>query len=291
MAFRNSASFGKRQEYIAIAELLRKHFDVYLTLVDDQQIDCVLRQEKEGKLRYLDIQIKARSNECKPDYAGTFAAMEIRNPRENFFFIFYSEQVNMYWVMPSLQLIKEAHQNKEGENKGKYSINFCNVTARGVVPRPRFTLYESAFNLLEWDPREGLKIKPMKAKDTSYNLRPIEPPKASPTGHQMPPSWEEINKLKSRTLDTLKDKRKFSILDISNKKVYIRIESTGKERSIDIEKELIPACQELRKRSRLTRKEIEIYFAPRNPAYVAAIMAEFIGVKHVIKPVITLFFD
>ena len=120
MVFRNAASFGKRQEYIAVAELLRRHFDVYMTLVDDQQIDCVIRQEKEGQLRYLDIQIKARSNECKPDYGGTFAAMEIRNPRENFFFIFYSEQTNTYWVMPSLQLIKEAHQNKEGKNKGKY---------------------------------------------------------------------------------------------------------------------------------------------------------------------------
>jgi len=43
MAYRDSASFGKRQEFVAIAELLRRGFDVYLTLVDDQQIDCVVR--------------------------------------------------------------------------------------------------------------------------------------------------------------------------------------------------------------------------------------------------------
>lgn len=46
VTFRSSASFGKRQEYIAVAELLRRGFDVYMTLVDDQQIDCAFRQTK-----------------------------------------------------------------------------------------------------------------------------------------------------------------------------------------------------------------------------------------------------
>ena len=56
MNHRSSASFGKRQEYVAIAELLRRGLDVYMTLVDDQQIDCIIRQEKGGDLRYLNIQ-------------------------------------------------------------------------------------------------------------------------------------------------------------------------------------------------------------------------------------------
>jgi hypothetical protein len=90
--FRSSASFGKRQEYIAIAELLRRGYDVYTTLVDDQQIDCIIRQEKDGELRYLDIQIKARSQDAKNP--GTFAAMEIRRTHQNFYFIFYTEQAN-----------------------------------------------------------------------------------------------------------------------------------------------------------------------------------------------------
>ena len=76
--YRSSAFFGKRQEYIAVAELLRRGYDVYMTLVDDQQIDCVIRQEKDGQLRYLDIQIKARSKECTPKNAGRFAALAIR---------------------------------------------------------------------------------------------------------------------------------------------------------------------------------------------------------------------
>lgn len=102
MDYRSSASFGKRQEFIAIAELLRRKFDVYLTLVDDQQIDCIIRQEKSGQLWYLDIQIKARSNDAHN--GGLFAALEIRQPREHFYFIFYSEQAHTYWVIPSLRI-------------------------------------------------------------------------------------------------------------------------------------------------------------------------------------------
>ena len=56
MRFRHSGSFGKRQEFGAIAELLRRGYDVYVTLVDDQGIDCIVRQ---GPRRYFDVQIRA----------------------------------------------------------------------------------------------------------------------------------------------------------------------------------------------------------------------------------------
>jgi hypothetical protein len=149
--FRSSASFGKRQEYLAIARLLQLGFDVYMTLVDDQQIDCVIRQEKEdGSLRYLDIQIKARSMDCEPKNAGRFSAMEVRKPREDFYFIFYSEQANTYWIIPSLDLVREANIAKGGANKGKYSINFSNLRKTGVKCRPRFNRFENAFDILAW---------------------------------------------------------------------------------------------------------------------------------------------
>jgi len=82
-AFRSTASFGKRQEYVVIAELLRRGFDVYQTLVDDQGIDCIIRLDDQGGLRYIDLQIKARSKDCDPNNAGRFAAIEIVNPRPN----------------------------------------------------------------------------------------------------------------------------------------------------------------------------------------------------------------
>jgi len=148
--FRSTASFGKRQEFIAIAELLRRGFDVYLTLVDDQQIDCVVRMEVDGEPVYLDIQIKARSKDCNPRNAGRFTALDVPNPRPNFFFIFYSEQVDSYWVVPSLDLVKEANQNKSGRNVGRYGIVFTNWSRKTgqVTPRPRFEKYRNNFDLL-----------------------------------------------------------------------------------------------------------------------------------------------
>jgi len=73
MAYRDSASFGKRQEFVAIAELLRRGFDVYLTLVDDLQIDCIIPQEVNGEPVYLDVQIKARSLKANNPNACTLA--------------------------------------------------------------------------------------------------------------------------------------------------------------------------------------------------------------------------
>jgi hypothetical protein len=147
MNYRSSASFGKRQEFVAIAELLRRGFDVYMTLVDDQQIDCVVRQDRKGALRYLDLQIKARSKIAK--HAATFAAMEVKKPRQNFFFIFYAEVINTYWVIPSLQLIKLANVRKSGKSQGKYRIDLCNKTKTGWRPRPKFDAYKNAFHLLK----------------------------------------------------------------------------------------------------------------------------------------------
>ena len=98
MRYRNAASFGKRQEFVVVAELLRRGYDVYMTLVDDQQIDCILRLD-ENPPAYVDIQIKARSKEAKNP--GTFAALEVRDPRSNFYFIFYLNKIILMKVIPN----------------------------------------------------------------------------------------------------------------------------------------------------------------------------------------------
>jgi hypothetical protein len=152
MSHRSTASFGKRQEYIAVAELLRRDFDVYMTLVDDQQIDCIIRHEKNAKLRYLDVQIKARSKDAK--HAATFAALTVRSPRPNFWFIFYSDTIGTYWVMPSMDLVRLANVNKGGKtkmgkNKGKLTIKLANKNKGGWKPRPKFQQYVNAFDSLK----------------------------------------------------------------------------------------------------------------------------------------------
>ena len=143
--YRSRVSFGKRQEYIAIAKLLQRGFDVYMPLVDDQQIDCVIRR---GDRDYLDVQIKSRSRDCKPVDAGRFSAMTIPCPREKYFFLFYSEHINTYWIFPSQQLVKVASQNRSGKNKGKYSINLTGFRDGVVRASERFCQYQDNFDLL-----------------------------------------------------------------------------------------------------------------------------------------------
>jgi hypothetical protein len=149
-SFRSTGSFGKRQEYIAVAELVRRGYDVYMTLVDDQQIDCVVRLVVGSHPVYIDVQIKARSTDAKQP--GTFAALIVRDPRPNFMFVFYSEGTGTYWVMPSLDLVQEATRNKEGVNAGKYSIVFTDLRKDGKHhPRPRFDEWKDnweAFNIM-----------------------------------------------------------------------------------------------------------------------------------------------
>ncbi len=116
MSYRDTASFGKRQEFIAIAELIRRGFDVYLTLVDDQGIDCVIRINENC---YIDVQIKARSKETKnPNHFGPY----LLEPRKNYIYILYMEPTDTYFILPTEVMVKISQRYKSGANKGKYSI-------------------------------------------------------------------------------------------------------------------------------------------------------------------------
>jgi len=149
-SFRSSVSFGKRQEFAVIGELLRRGYDVYQTLVDDQGIDCIIRQARSGEVRYLEIQVEARSKDAKNP--GRFTPLDVTRVNPNYFFIFYSEPLGMYWVLPSDVLVKEARRHKSGQSEGRYSLQFCHGRRDGTpVKRPRFAKYESAFNLLDWE--------------------------------------------------------------------------------------------------------------------------------------------
>jgi len=145
--FRNTASFGKRMEYVVVAELLRRGYDVYMPLVDDQGIDCILRK---GDSEYIDIQIKARSHDCSLSDGWRFAAMAINNPRYNYFFIFYSSKADCYWIAPSLDLVNEAYCNENGNNVGKYHINLCGHSKKdgSVHANPKFDKWKNRFDLL-----------------------------------------------------------------------------------------------------------------------------------------------
>jgi hypothetical protein len=118
IAFRHLAGFGKRIEYKLIGDMLMEGLDVYLPLVDDHGVDCVIKKA-DGK--FIEVQIKARSKEVVFGDAALFAAIT-HEPTDNFYFVFYSERMDMMWILSSEEFLKECLTNTRGKNKGKHTI-------------------------------------------------------------------------------------------------------------------------------------------------------------------------
>ena len=118
--FRHSAGFGKRIEYWIIGLMLKQGLDVYLPLVDDDAIDAVVRRPDHS---FTTVQIKARSATCNLGDAALFAAIT-HELRENYWFVFYSERMDLIWIMTSAEFIEVSDQNKTGKNAGKRTAWF-----------------------------------------------------------------------------------------------------------------------------------------------------------------------
>ena len=120
ISFRHSAGFGKRMEYNLIGKMLMEGLDVYVPLVDDHGVDCVIKREDST---FIEVQIKARSNEVSEGDAALFAAIT-HELTEKFYFVFYSERLDLMWILSSKEFLDECVTNKNGKNKGKRSIWF-----------------------------------------------------------------------------------------------------------------------------------------------------------------------
>ncbi len=119
-SFRSSAGFGKRMEYNLVGKMLMEGLDCYLPLVDDHGVDCVI---KKADGTFIEVQIKARSNEVTDGDAALFSAI-VHDYRPNFYFVFFSERLNTMWIMSSEEFLQECVTNKTGKNAGKRSIWF-----------------------------------------------------------------------------------------------------------------------------------------------------------------------
>jgi hypothetical protein len=136
-SFRNSASFGKRIEYWIIGLLLKQGFDVFVPLVDDDGIDAIIRHPNGRK---VDLQIKARSSTVRFGSAGLFAALTHPDVRDDYFFIFYAERLDLIWLMSSADFVAQSVQNKGGANAGKRTLCFNGKSQKTGLehPNPRF---------------------------------------------------------------------------------------------------------------------------------------------------------
>ncbi len=120
ISFRHSAGFGKRMEYNLVGKMLMEGLDVYLPLVDDHGVDCVIKKE-DGT--FIEIQIKARSTEVAFGDAALFAAIT-HELTPNYYFVFFSERLASMWILSSEEFLQECVTNKTGKNAGKHSIWF-----------------------------------------------------------------------------------------------------------------------------------------------------------------------
>lgn len=145
--YRSSAGFGKRIEMYAIGLMLKEGMDVYVPLVDDHAVDAIYRRAEDGRI-FL-IQIKARSSDIKNlGDAALFSAIE-HNEREDYWFLFYSEHMDRFWLMSSEEFLRECNTNVTGKNIGKRTIWFNGMKKGEAYCKPRFEKYlASDFNRL-----------------------------------------------------------------------------------------------------------------------------------------------
>ena len=119
--FRHSAGFGKRIEYWVIGLMLKEGMDVYIPLVDDHAVDALVKRKDES---IAQVQIKARSASVRDGDSALFAAIPHAEVRPDYWFVFYSERLNLTWIMTSEEFDREAVRNKSGKNIGLRSIWF-----------------------------------------------------------------------------------------------------------------------------------------------------------------------
>ncbi|SFS49892.1 hypothetical protein SAMN02910357_01095 [Succinivibrio dextrinosolvens] len=147
MSFRHTAGFGKRMEFLLVSKMLMEGLDVYLPLVDDHGVDCVI---KNSDGTFIEVQIKARSDDVKEGDGALFSAIT-HEPSKNFYFVFYSKRLEMMWIMSSEEFLKECVTNKTGKNAGKHSIWFNGMRTNSQTGKKEEYCKERYFDYIKKD--------------------------------------------------------------------------------------------------------------------------------------------
>jgi len=137
ISFRHTSAFGKRIEYYIVGLMLKQGLDVYLPLVDDDAIDAVVKKP-DGS--FVEVQIKARSKDCKFGNAALFAALT-HEARRRYWFVFYSERLDKIWILSSKEFIQTSRPNKTGKNIGARTIWLSKKQGNTEVVTPQFEKY------------------------------------------------------------------------------------------------------------------------------------------------------
>jgi len=100
--------------------------------------------------------------------------------------------------------------------------------------------------------------------------------------------WTHVKALEGETLATLDRNKKFKVCQVKNFEVVVIPAATGKHRPVP-RKTIEDAYRFLVSNKQLSRERIEKEFAPRNPVYVAAILAKMPGVDYRLKPITLIY--
>ena len=71
------------------------------------------------------------------------------NPRDNFYFIFYTEKNDTFWVIPSRDLVDLCVVNPSGKNKGKMNLSLPKSDSGGKADRFESYKDDNGFKLLK----------------------------------------------------------------------------------------------------------------------------------------------
>jgi hypothetical protein len=98
-----------------------------------------------------------------------------------------------------------------------------------------------------------------------------------------------LKTLVGQELKTLKQLENFKVLTLEKNQLLIEVSSTKRSRPIPLE-EIEKSWRRLLSDGQLTRTDIQAKYSPRNPAYVAAILAKYPSVRSELDPNIELFY-
>ena len=82
--------------------MVKEGIDVYVPFIDYDGTDLLI---KKSNGTYIEIQIKASSKTIAVGYSASFGRIP-HEKRKNYFFIFYSEKLNIIWILSSDEFLK-----------------------------------------------------------------------------------------------------------------------------------------------------------------------------------------
>lgn len=122
-----SQNLGKSTEMLVTSMLLAENRKVYLPAVDDHGVDLIVRSraceegnsESQAQAEFQELQVKSLSK------GGLFAAIKCDDPRPNYWFVFYIQNIDRMWLINSTDFVNIASRvTKAGAKSfGQYTLD------------------------------------------------------------------------------------------------------------------------------------------------------------------------